>query len=143
MILVLLFLLQMASIPDGRSAGTLIPGQEVLSQDSVLQAVRQAYGDGRYWRGTRLLREGFNPEAFQDPALRVLLAEGEAGWGNWGVVRELLEEALDEGSVSGARPWILLGLSLESMESWEGAAEAYGKGLRALEDTPAAATSFL
>jgi len=143
MTLVLLFLLQMASIPEGRSAGTLIPGQEILPRDSVLQAVHEAYGTGRFWRGTRLLRGNFDSEAFQDPALRVLLAEGEAGWGNWGAVRELLEEALGTGSVSGARPWILLGLSLESMEAWEGAAEAYGKGLRVLEDTPGAAPPFL
>lgn len=94
--------------------------------DSLLRVVRGEYGKGRYWHGVRLLRDALAQEDGLDEDTRLVLAEGEAGWGNWPAVRQLLEAPLGEGDLSGSGAWYLLGRSLEASGDWEGAASAYG-----------------
>src|SRR4030042_1892446 len=49
-------------------------------------------GAGGHWHATRILR-GLGADTASDPALRLLLARAEAGWGNWAEVAPLLERA--------------------------------------------------
>jgi soluble lytic murein transglycosylase len=78
---------------------------------------------GRYWHAARILREAGAAEGTPDEVL--LLARAEAGWGNWGGVLELLEDA-DWLEAQGAdTASYLLGRALEHAESWSAAADAY------------------
>ena len=109
-------------------APALAPSATEESQafpDSVLALVREDYRVGRYWHGVVRLRGamvGNAPEAGED---RLLLARGEAGWGNWPVVKELLGSPLAQGEMGGTLPWFLLGMALEEMGEPEGAQRAY------------------
>lgn len=95
-----------------------------LRRDSLHHAVRAEYAVGRYWHGVRLLRAAL-PEGPIATEETLLLAEGEAGWGNWQGVRGLLEKPLVMGIFYSPEAWYLLGRSLEELNAWEGAAEAY------------------
>ncbi|MGM0668156.1 MAG: hypothetical protein ACQET1_00470 [Gemmatimonadota bacterium] len=128
MLLNVLCLLTVFTSLQGPASGSGMENQwegVALPSDSLLQAVREEYAAGRYWRGVQLLRAALPGDAGADRETLLLLAEGEAGWGNWKGVRDLLEEPLASGTLPAAEPWYLLGRSLEELGAWEGAAEAY------------------
>ena len=64
----------------------------------------------------------------------MLLAEAEAGWGNWPEVRTLLEGPLASGTIRGARAWLLLGRGMEEAGRWEAAEGAYTRALEGSEE---------
>jgi soluble lytic murein transglycosylase len=103
------------------------PGQEL---DDVLAEMAR----GRHWHAAGLLRARF-PEASRRgrPDLTLLLAEAEAGWGNWPEVRALLEGSLASGTIRDTRAWLLLGRSLEDAGGWEAAEGAYTRALEGPE----------
>jgi len=127
-----LAILSLISASPARSPGGThgAVAQEGAIPDSILSAVREEYSVGRFWHGVRLLRNALEPGEILTGETTLLLADGEAGWGDWEAVRELLAEPLANGDISDPRAWYLLGRSLESMEEWEGAAEAYASSLR-------------
>jgi soluble lytic murein transglycosylase len=73
-----------------------------------------------------------------DPSQRLLLAEGEAGWGNWPAVEAILGASVAEGDLEGRRSWYLLARALEEGGEKEGAREAYTRCLEEAEGEAAA-----
>jgi tetratricopeptide (TPR) repeat protein len=63
----------------------------------------------------------------------LLLAEAEAGWGNWPEVRTLLEGSLTSGTIRDAGAWLLLGRSMEEAGGFEGAERAFTRALEGPE----------
>ncbi len=100
-------------------------------------SARAELASGRYWHAARILRAEGAHEGTPDEVL--VLATAEAGWENWPAVRELLE-GTDWLEANGAdTASYLLGRALEHAESWNAAAEAYGRyASRARPGTPAA-----
>ncbi len=92
-------------------------------------------GAGRFWHAARILRAAGVPSG--DDETTLLLARADAGWHNWGGVRELLEGRdwlEDEGDGEGL---LLLGRAQEEAGRWTEAAAAYGAYVRVLgEDAP-------
>lgn len=99
--------------------------------DSVLAVVREEYAAGRFWHGVEGIRRALEGQPAQDPEVLLLLAEGEAGWGNWPAVRDLLREPLAQGILTGSRSWTLLGMALEGLGEAPAAAEAFTSALLA------------
>ena len=95
--------------------------------------VRELLRSGRSWRAARRLRE--LPGVGEDPRLTLLAAKAEAGWGAWGNVRGLLDGEAWLDSAGGGDGWYLLGRAREEARDWPGAADAYGRYLRARPDT--------
>lgn len=118
--------------------------------DSLLTQVEM----GRHWHAARQMRRmGWAEEG--TPTLVLLLAEAEAGWGNWQGVRDLLEPLLtsptgpdrlegkepSEGDVAAFSPgpaWLLLARAREELGAFEAAEAAYGRVLEGDEGEGAA-----
>ena len=109
--------------------------------DSTMALVREDFRVGRFWHGVVRFREalaGGSPESGEE---RLLLAWGEAGWGNWPAVKDLLEGALARREMAGRLPWLLLGLAMEETGEPGRAVAAYNECLDAAaedENAPAA-----
>ncbi|MBX6362518.1 MAG: transglycosylase SLT domain-containing protein [Gemmatimonadetes bacterium] len=84
--LVVIFTLRPAAAPAGRGG---IP-------DDVPAEALSAFREGRYLRASRILRQYLARTPDPAPAVVLLAAQAEAGWGDWERVRELLE----------GRPWL-------------------------------------
>jgi soluble lytic murein transglycosylase len=97
--------------------------------DSVLVLVREEFRVGRFWHGVGRFREALGGEVPATLEDRLLLAEGEAGWGNWPAVIELLGPPLEKGEGAPFNAWFLLGRAREEMGDPEGAQEAYTRCL--------------
>ena len=80
---------------------------------------------GRNWRAARRLRAMTGPQT--DPAVIVVAAKAEAGWGGWNNVIDLLEGKPWLDRTAGGDGWYLLGRAREQAGRWNDAAEAYGK----------------
>ncbi|MHB1191480.1 MAG: transglycosylase SLT domain-containing protein [Longimicrobiales bacterium] len=107
-----------------------VPGERTPpSTPSPLDSAREEMRAGRHWHATRILR-GLGADTASDPALRLLLARAEAGWGNWAEVAPLLEGPGCPGSRAGAEELFLLGRALEESARHEDALEAYRAFLR-------------
>lgn len=126
--------------PVPTAVGIEVPrDSEAASQDPILDTVRSEMARGRFWHAALLLRSAL-PEAHQrSPGSFLLLAEAEAGWGNWAEVTALLQAPLAAGGMPDARPWYLLARSLEEGGRWQEAEAAYGQVLV----TPDTGGSFL
>lgn len=98
-----------------------------LPADSARDEIRV----GRHWHATRILRAAGAHQS-PDPALRFLLAEAEAGWGNWPEVARILGAAGAVPTGREGRAGFLLGRAREEARDWEGAASAYADALRFL-----------
>lgn len=94
-------------------------------------SARAEMAAGRHWRASLILRRA-GAHRTDDPELRLLLAEAEAGWANWPEVARLLADGGAGGDHGGARRPLLLGRALEETGRWEGAAGAYGSALEAM-----------
>lgn len=115
-----------ATVPEAHSA------QPPTLPDSVLILVRSDFRIGRFWHGVERMREALGGVDPQDPTELLLLARGEAGWGNWPVIPGLLEEPLKEGTVSGSLPWYFMGRAQEEAGDTEGAERSFTASLEAL-----------
>ncbi|MGW8268379.1 MAG: hypothetical protein ACWGSQ_18575, partial [Longimicrobiales bacterium] len=93
--------------------------------DSVPELVREEFRAGRFWHGVRRYREVVGGEASETLENRFLLAEGEAGWGNWPVVEELVGPLLEEGDEASCAAWYLVGRAREEGGDPEGAEQAF------------------
>ncbi len=112
-----------------------VMGQE-RPPDSVLALARAEFRVGRYWHGLEGIRRALDGGAPPDREVLLLLAEGEAGWGNWPAVLDLIREPLVEGRLAGPFPWFLLGRGLAGSGDAPGAVDAYTFALEALEGDP-------
>lgn len=107
---------------------------------SIPDSIRQAMADGRYWKASRALRAYLAPLGSAALEDRMLLAEAEAGWRNWGgAVAALTGDGID---TAGAPPrfWYLLGTSREEAGDHAGAVRAL---TRFVEAVPAGAPDGL
>jgi soluble lytic murein transglycosylase len=89
---------------------------------------------GRHWHASLILRAAGAHRA-ADPSLRLLLAEAEAGWGNWPEVARILGDAGAVPAGREGRAGFLLGRARERTGEWPGAAAAYADALRSLPAT--------
>jgi soluble lytic murein transglycosylase len=96
---------------------------------SSLDSARDEMKVGRPWHAARILRR-LGADTASDPALRLLLARAEGGWGNWGEVARLLEDVGGPASRARAEELLLLGRALEESGKQEAALEAYRAFLR-------------
>ncbi|MBB4638325.1 transglycosylase SLT domain-containing protein [Longimicrobium terrae] len=87
--------------------------------------IEKLLGEGRNWRAARRLRAMTGPQT--DPAVIVVAAKAEAGWGGWNNVIDLLEGKPWLDRTAGGDGWYLLGRAREHARRWNDAAEAYGK----------------
>ncbi len=107
------------------------PGaQSPPSASGPLDSARDEMQAGRHWHATHILRR-LGADTASDPALRLLLAQAEAGWGNWPEVAALLEDAVPPGPGTGAEESLLLARALEEEARHAAAADAYRAFLRA------------
>lgn len=116
-----------ASTAVSAATAPLPPLRTVAELDSARDEIRV----GRHWHASVILRR-IGAQQADDPALRLLLAEAEAGWGNWPEVARVLGAA---GTFTGAgrgRASALLGRAREEVGDWAGAASAYGTALEAM-----------
>jgi soluble lytic murein transglycosylase len=108
--------------------------QTALAEGPELPAdVAQLLAQERNWRAARRLRELTTPQS--DPALLLVAAKAEAGWGGWDNVFDLLQDKPWLDSVGGGDGWYLLGRAWETRRDWERAAAAYGKYVSLRPDT--------
>ena len=109
------------------------PERDDLAGLDIPDDVARLLRDGRSWRAARRLRELVNGAS--EPALVLVAAKAEAGWGGWSNARALLEgkEWLD--TTAEGEGWYVLGRAREEAGDWRGAAEAYGRYLRAAPRT--------
>lgn len=100
----------------------------VRAQATLLDSATAEMARGRYWHAARLLRSA-GDDAVMDPGgrrLRLRVA-AEMGWGNWEGVVELLRDSVLEETMEGGELWFALGRSLEGLERWEEAGEAFSR----------------
>ncbi|HVH13743.1 MAG TPA: transglycosylase SLT domain-containing protein, partial [Longimicrobium sp.] len=109
------------------AATALAEGPELPSD--VAQLLEQE----RYWRAARRLRDLTGPAT--DPALLLVAAKTEAGWGGWENVFDLLEGKNWLDRVGGGDGWYLLGRAWEQEGEWNRAAAAYGRYVALQADT--------
>ena len=92
-----------------------------LSADVPQEAV-DALRRGRYWRASRILHQHVAATQDSSPRTLLLVAQADAGWGDWESVHRLLANRPWLDDVSGGYGWKLLGRSLlERGESARGA----------------------
>jgi soluble lytic murein transglycosylase len=116
-------------------ANLITPSSPATASRQELDDVLAEMARGRHWHAARLLRARF-PEGSRGgrPELTLLLAEAEAGWGNWPEVRGLLEGPLALGTIRDASAWLLLGRSFEEAGGWAAAEGAYTRALAGAEE---------
>ncbi len=124
-----LFLFLMTGGVLTASASVEHPIPASAAQESTLDSVRADLGQGRHWHAAQRLQAAFPDGPGRDEELTMLFARSEAGWENWGAVRELLEPRLAAGTVQGAEAWYLLGRAFEGGEHWEEAEAAFGEAV--------------
>ena len=112
-LLSLLFQVPTGVPPDQEAPYSLSPEQE-----AVVDSARMEIGRGRDWIALRRLREVFPDGPGGEEDLIFLFAGAEAGWGNWGAVRNLLEPPLSQGETVSPEAWLLLGRSYDAMGEW-------------------------
>jgi soluble lytic murein transglycosylase len=124
----------LALSPAERTSVVGGPGaSESVVQDQGLAVARAEMARGRFWYAARLLRAEYPEGPRGRPELILLLAEAEAGWGNWPEVRSLLQAPLAAGEVTDPRAWHLLGRSMEAGGMWLDAEGAYTRVLETPE----------
>ncbi|HEX6641821.1 MAG TPA: hypothetical protein VF215_11950, partial [Thermoanaerobaculia bacterium] len=84
---------------------------DVAAADVPQEAV-DALRRGRYWRASRILHQYVASSQDTAPRTLLLLAQADAGWGDWESVHRLLADRPWLDSVSGGYGWKLLGRSL-------------------------------
>ena len=85
----------------------------------VPQEAVDALRRGRYWRASRILHQHLASAQDTSPRTLLMIAQADAGWGDWDSVHRLLANRpwLDE--VSGGYGWKLLGRSLLERGDYE------------------------
>jgi soluble lytic murein transglycosylase len=119
-------------------AALRVPEEAVSTAGVAVPAeVERLLAERRNWRAARRLRGAVSPG--DEPALVLLAARTEAGWGGWVRVRTLLEGRpwLDE--LEGGRGWGLLARAREDAGDWVGAAAAHARFLEVSAGAPDAA----
>ncbi len=115
-----------------------------LPQEERVDSLEAWMEGGRHWHAAReMRRKGWDRSG--SPEQLLLLAEAEAGWGNWWGVPDLLLPLLGDGEGVGragvgereldGEGLLLLARSLEALERWEEAEAVYTRVLE-LEGSP-------
>ena len=97
---------------------------------------------GRAWHATRLLRQAIGEISEADPEEVLMLAEAEAGWGNWPAVAELLEPRVSGDLAESGRAWFLLGQTHEKGNDLQEAEAAFTRFLALKEGEGAPAVTL-
>ena len=126
--------------PPGERPGAPAGAATALAEGpDVPSDVAQLLAQERYWRAARRLRDLTGPAT--DPALLLVAAKTEAGWGGWENVFDLLEGKNWLDRVGGGDGWYLLGRAWEQEGEWNRAAAAYGRYVELQADTGNARTA--
>lgn len=112
-------------VPQPRTAA--VP--RTIGRYPVPPDIAELLRQGRSWAAARRLRDRVKSDS--EPGLVLLAARAEAGWGGWSNVRALLDGRPWLDSVEGGEGWFLLGRAREDAKDLPGAADAYGRYLRA------------
>jgi soluble lytic murein transglycosylase len=86
---------------------------------------------GRHWRAARAMREYLERRPDASPAVILVAARAEAGWGGWDRVRVLLEEREWLDHQMDGEGWFWLARALEHDQEWNAANAAYERYLAA------------
>ncbi|HUF11660.1 MAG TPA: transglycosylase SLT domain-containing protein [Longimicrobiales bacterium] len=103
------------------------------SANEVPQEVVDALRRGRYWRASRILHQHLSAARDTSPRTLLLVAQADAGWGDWSSVHRLLANRPWLDSISGGYGWKLLGRSLLEQGEWEQGGAALSHYLQAAE----------
>lgn len=131
----LLLPLLVAGVGVGPRASAQLPGATEAAVDSARSEVEV----GRPWHATRILRRLAGDGPLHPPAL-LLLAEAEAGWGNWTAALVILDEAAWLDDLYDGRGRLLRARALEESGRWGEAADGYTDYLNLGHGRPSAAT---
>ncbi|MEX1182500.1 MAG: transglycosylase SLT domain-containing protein [Gemmatimonadota bacterium] len=89
-----------------------------------------ALREGRYLRASLILREYLAATSDSTPSTILLAARAEAGWGDWGRVRQLLEGRSWLDGTAAGYGWSLLGRSQVELGRWREGDESLERYLR-------------
>ena len=131
----LLLALLVAAVGLGPRASAQVSGPAEAAVDSARAEVEA----GRHWHATRILRRlaGDGP---LHPRELLLLAEAEAGWGNWEAALVILDEAEWIDDLYEGRGRLLRARALEESGRWGEAADGYTAYIALDRGSPSAAT---
>lgn len=114
----LLLFIAVAAVPAllSRNGNTSSAADYVGAQvpPDAVEALRR----GRYWRASRILHQHLAASADSSPRTLLMVAQADAGWGDWESVHRLLANRPWLDSVSAGYGWKLLGRSLLERGEW-------------------------
>ena len=110
--------------------GQARPDEESAAVDEIPENVVEALRRGRYWRASRILHQHLATARDTSPRTLLLVAQADAGWGDWESVHRLLANRPWLDTVSGGYGWKLLGRSLLESGRWEEGDAAHEHYLR-------------
>lgn len=126
-LLVFLVLIALPSLLAPRGEADV---DEQRAAEDVPQEVVDALRRGRYWRASRILHQHLAAAQDTSPRTLLLVAQADAGWGDWESVHRLLVNRPWLDSISGGYGWQLLGRSLVERGEWQAGGAALGEYLR-------------
>ncbi|MCH7562224.1 MAG: transglycosylase SLT domain-containing protein [Gemmatimonadetes bacterium] len=124
-----------AGVGLGPRTSPQVPGPTEAAADSARAEVEV----GRHWHATKILRRLAEDRPLHPPEL-LLLAEAEAGWGNWTAALVILDEAEWLDDLYDGRGLLLRARALEESGRWGEAADGYTYYLNLGHGSPSAAT---
>ena len=113
--------------PERVQANAAIP--DTIPAEAV-EALRQK----RFLRASLILRDFLASAVDTAPATVLVMAQAEAGWGDWEAVERLLAGRPWLDSVSAGAGWYLLGRSQLELEQFEESGRSLGRYLEGMED---------
>ncbi len=127
-----LFLLAAASVlfvdrPEQVQANAAIP--DTIPAEAV-EALRQK----RFLRASLILRDFLDAAVDTAPTTLLVMAQAEAGWGDWEMVERLLAGRPWLDSLSAGAGWYLLGRSQFELEQFEESGRSLDRYLEGTED---------
>ena len=108
----------------GLGLGPRAHAQLLSPTEAAVDSARAEVEVGRPWHATRILKRLAADVPLQPPEL-LLLAEAEAGWGNWGAALVILDEAEWLDDLEDRRGSLLRVRALEESGRWGEAADGY------------------
>lgn len=115
------------------------PGREASAEPrgTVPAEALAALREGRYWRASRILHQHLSSAPDTAPRTLLLVAQADAGWGDWAGVQRLLSDRPWLDSVSGGYGWKLLGQSFYQQGDFDQGSAALSHYLDVAQGTDA------
>ena len=102
-------------------------GSSYQQESQIPDSIRRDLAHGRFWKASRALRPHLNPVESASLQDRMVLAEAEAGWKNWGGAVAALSVAGSDTAGVPARLWYKLGVALQESGDDQRAAVALAR----------------